>query len=65
MGGCRLLLWATAATCGDLEGIYPLTWIWGTTLFLYVIGISLYARGEAKEDEDPSRISILFLFAPQ
>ena len=64
MGGCRLLLWATAATCGDLEGIYPLTWIWGTTLFLYVIGISLYARGEAKEDEDPSRISILFLFAP-
>ena len=34
----------------------------GHHAFLYVIGISLYARGEAKEDEDPSRISILFLF---
>ncbi|MDG1139859.1 MAG: UbiA family prenyltransferase [Opitutales bacterium] len=63
MGGCRLLLWASAATCGESTVIYPLSWIWGGTLAFYVIGISLFARGEAKEGEDAPRISILFLFA--
>ena len=25
MGGCRLLLWASAATCGDEQIVFPLT----------------------------------------
>ena len=63
MGGCRLLLWASAATCGTGTAIFPLTWIWGGTLAFYVVGISMFARGEAKKGEEAPRISILFLFA--
>jgi len=63
MGGCRLLLWVSAATCGTGTVIFPLTWIWGGTLAFYVVGISMFARGEAKKGEEAPRISILFLFA--
>ena len=64
MGGCRLLLWAGAATCGMSETIYPLTWIWGTTLAFYVVGISLTARCESKAKEEAPKLSIVFLFGP-
>ena len=64
MGGCRLLLWAGAATCGVSETIYPLTWIWGATLAFYVVGISLFARGESKAKEEAPKLSIVFLFGP-
>ncbi len=64
MGGCRLLLWACAATCGDATAIHPLTWVWGLTLGCYVVGISLFARGEANPAGDPPRVAIFFLFGP-
>ena len=63
MGGCRLLLWACAATAGAHQVVHPLAWIWGGALGCYVVGISMYARGESRKDAEPSRISIIFLFA--
>ena len=45
MGGCRLLLWASASTCGEGEEIFPLTWIFGSALALYIVGISRVEAG--------------------
>ncbi len=63
MGGCRLFLWLTAATAAGLHGLSPQTWLWGMALFVYVMGISLFARGESKKREAPARVAILFLFS--
>jgi len=63
MGGCRLFLWLAAATVGGLNSLSPQTWIWGLILFAYVMGISLFARGESKKREAPARVAILFLFS--
>jgi 4-hydroxybenzoate polyprenyltransferase len=64
MGGCRLFLWLAAATAGGLSSsLSPQTWIWGLVLFAYVMGISLFARGESKKREAPARVAILFLFS--
>ncbi len=63
MGGCRLFLWLAAATTGGLNDLAPQTWIWGLTLCFYVMGISLFARGESKKREAPARLAILFLFS--
>ena len=64
MGGCRLLLWASAATCGDEQIVFPLTWVFGASLGLYIVGISLFARGEAKKEKFAPKISILLLYFP-
>jgi hypothetical protein len=64
MGGCRLFLWLAAATTGGLNDLAPQTWLWGLTLFAYVMGISLFARGESEKREAPARVAILFLFSP-
>ena len=63
MGGCRLFLWLAAATTGGLNDLAPQTWIWGLALFVYVMGISLFARGESQKQEAPARLAILFLFS--
>ena len=62
MGLCRLFLWLTAATASGISGIAPQTWIWGIVLTGYIIGISLFARGESKKEETPKQFSILLLF---
>jgi heme O synthase-like polyprenyltransferase len=63
MGGCRLFLWLAAASAGGMNAIAPQTWIWGLALFVYVMGISLFARGESQKQEAPARLAILFLFS--
>ncbi len=63
MGLCRLFLWLTAATAMGLSEIAPQTWIWGIVLTVYIIGISLFARGESKKQSESNRYSILFLFS--
>ena len=63
MGGCRLFLWLAAASAGGMNAIAPQTWIWGLALFVYVMGISLFARGESKKRGTPARLAILFLFS--
>ena len=63
MGGCRLFLWLAAASAGGMSEIAPQTWIWGLALFAYVMGISLFARGESQKQEAPARLAILFLFS--
>jgi 4-hydroxybenzoate polyprenyltransferase len=62
MGLCRLFLWLTAASSSGISDIAPQTWIWGIVLTGYIIGISLFARGESKKEETPKQISILLLF---
>ena len=63
MGACRLLLWLGAATAGKMDAVAPQTWIWGLALFVYVMGISLFARGESQKRKTPARLSILLLFS--
>ena len=63
MGTCRLFLWLTAASAGNNTELAPQTWIWGIALTAYIIGISLFARGESKKEEFSSRYSILLLFS--
>ena len=63
MGGCRLFLWLAAATTGELDEISPQTWLWGLTLFVYVMGISMFAKGESQKRKAPARVSIVFLFS--
>ena len=63
MGLCRLFLWLTAATAMGLSEISPQTCIWGIVLTVYIIGISLFARGESKKQSESNRYSILFLFS--
>ncbi len=63
MGGCRLFLWLVAASAGGNTDLSPQTWLWGGTLSFYIIGISLFARGESKKEEISSRYPILLLFS--
>ena len=65
MGSCRTLLWLVAGTAGDHSGLELNTVIISTTLGLYVVGISLYARGEAKPNtDDKNLLPVLLLFLP-
>jgi len=64
MGACRYFLWLCAATAGSAERIAGQTWVWGICLALYIMGITLFARGESKKRKMPSQIAIVFLFAP-
>ena len=62
MGLCRFFLWMTAASTGENFNISPQTYLWGVVLGGYVIGISLFARGESKKRKTPVQYSILLLF---
>ncbi len=62
MGLCRFFLWISAASTGGISHLAPQTWLWGIVLTGYIIGISLFARGESKKDKSPSQYSILLLF---
>ena len=42
---------------------YPQTWGWGL-LYGYVVGISLYAKNESINKEEPHRVAIFLLFLP-
>jgi hypothetical protein len=63
MGGCRLFLWLAAATTGGISAVTPQSWIWGLSLFVYVMGISLFARGESQKQKTPTRLSTILLFS--
>lgn len=62
MGSCRLFLWLSAATASGSTDISPQTWIWGIVLTSYIVGISFFARGEAKGEKSTNHYSILLLF---
>lgn len=62
MGCCRFFLWLSAATCMGNSQIAPQTWIWGAILMFYIIGISFFARSEAKKEIIHSKLSIILLF---
>ena len=64
MGSCRVFLWLTAATVGEAEDVAPQTLAWALCLGAYVVGITLFARGESKEREAPRNFSIILLFFP-
>ena len=64
MGACRLFLWLGAATAGKLDSVAPQTLIWGMVLCLYVMGISLFAKGESQKKETPARLAMVLLFSP-
>lgn len=45
MGGCRTLLYVMAASA---VAVTQVVWLWGIVLGIYVVGLSLAARAEAK-----------------
>ena len=61
MGSCRFFLWLTAATAGKAD-LAPLTLAWSVVVALYVVGISLFARGESTGENHENRTSIPLLF---
>lgn len=70
MGGCRTLLWITAATAATGMSPAPLLYLWAITVGLYVVGISWFARTESlmksvREEGYTwvNRLPILFLFS--
>ena len=63
MGSCRFFLWLTAASAAN-EKLAPLTLGWSAVVALYVVGISLFARGEATGGSGPNRLAIPLLFGP-
>lgn len=63
MGGCRLFLWLTASTTGGISAVTPQAYLWGLALFAYVMGISLFARGESQKQKKPNRLSVILLFS--
>jgi hypothetical protein len=62
MGACRWLLYLTAAVAagGNIQPVMIL----GAVLWLYIIVLSLVARGEAKRDRKPPRTDWLLLAVP-
>ncbi len=61
MGSCRFFLWLTAASAAN-EKLAPLTLAWSGVVALYVVGISLFARGETTGVQDGNRLPIPLLF---
>lgn len=65
MGSCRTFLWLVAATAGSNIEIHSSTLTVSIILGLYVVGISLFARGEARGNSDNKNIlPVLLLFLP-
>lgn len=65
MGSCRTFLWLVAATAGSSIQIHSATLTVSLFLGLYVVGISLFARGEAKGNTDNKNfLPIILLFIP-
>lgn len=69
MGGCRTLLWITAATAAGGMLPAPLLYLWAVAMGAYVVGISWYARSESKSPQTQKhqsslleRIPIVLLF---
>ncbi len=61
MGSCRFFLWLTAASAAN-EKLAPLTLAWSGVVALYVVGISLFARGETTGGDGGNRLPIPLLF---
>ena len=62
MGACRWLLYLTAAAAAG--GMMKPVMILGAVLWLYIIVLSLVARGEAKRDSKPPQTFALLLTIP-
>ncbi len=63
MGCCRFFLWLTAASAAT-QTMAPLTFCWAGIIALYVVGVSLFARGEATESSSKQIFPIPLLFIP-
>lgn len=63
MGSCRFFLWLTAASAANPQ-IATLTFSWAGIVALYVVGISLFARGEATGETTSKVFPIPLLFGP-
>lgn len=65
MGSCRTFLWLAAASAGGMEIMDPVL-VGSLCIGMYVVGISLFARNEAKKNESRTfgRLAILLLLAP-
>lgn len=61
MGSCRFFLWLLAASAAN-ESLAPLTIAWAGVVAFYVVGISLFARGEATGGSGENRFPIPLLF---
>jgi len=61
MGSCRFFLWLAAASAANAS-LAPLTISWAGIIAFYVVGISLFARGEATGGSGENRLPILLLF---
>ena len=61
MGSCRFFLWLAAASAANAS-LAPLTISWAVIMAFYVVGISLFARGEATGGSGENRLPILLLF---
>ena len=61
MGSCRFFLWLAAASAAN-ESLAPLTIAWAGVVAFYVVGISLFARGEATGGSGDNRLPIPLLF---
>ena len=59
MGGCRSLLWITAGTAASGMSPAPLLYVWASTVGLYVVGISWFARNESIQQKNPERDRLL------
>ncbi len=63
MGSCRFFLWLTAASAAS-DTLAPLTIAWSSVVALYIVGISLFARGEATGGAKQNRWPIPLFFGP-
>lgn len=63
MGSCRFFLWLTAASAAH-DVLAPLTVAWSGVIAIYVVGISLFARGESTGASEKNRLPIPLLFGP-
>lgn len=63
MGSCRFFLWLTAGSAAN-EELAPLTLAWSGVIALYVVGISLFARGEATGGSGKNLLPVPLLFGP-
>ncbi|MBU61774.1 MAG: hypothetical protein CMI26_04640 [Opitutae bacterium] len=61
MGSCRFFLWLAAASAAN-ESLAPLTIAWAGIVAIYVVGISLFARGEATGESRENRLPVPLLF---